>query len=66
MFYVLLVALGVCMLATLGIVFAGVIGATQQGDFNRKYGNKLMQARVGMQGLCIVLVLLLLAVGAPD
>jgi type III secretory pathway component EscT len=60
MFYVLLVALGVCMLATLGIVFAGVIGATQQGDFNRKYGNKLMQLRVLMQAIAIAIFALVI------
>ena len=26
------------------------------GDFNRKYGNKLMQLRVGLQFLAIVLI----------
>lgn len=66
MFYVLFAALVVCMIATLGIVFAGIIGSTQQGDFNRKYGNKLMQARVAMQFVCVGLMLLLLAIGLPE
>ena len=32
------------------------------GEFNRKYGNKLMRLRVVMQGLAILLFLLLILV----
>lgn len=42
------------MLATLGIFFAGVTSMTKGGDFNKKYGNKLMQARVVCQALAVV------------
>jgi len=37
------------MLATLAVLFTGIVGFLRGGDFNRKYGNKLMQARVGLQ-----------------
>jgi hypothetical protein len=35
-----------------------VIAMARGGEFNRKYGNKLMRARVALQGLAIVLFLL--------
>lgn len=42
------------MLITLGIFFAGVTVMTKGGDMNKKYGNKLMQARVVCQALAVV------------
>lgn len=39
----------VAMAATLAVLFTGIIGFLRGGEFNRKYGNKLMQARVGLQ-----------------
>jgi hypothetical protein len=39
----------VAMLATAAVLFTGIIGFVRGGEFNRKYGNKLMQARVGLQ-----------------
>ncbi|MFC4348896.1 twin transmembrane helix small protein [Kordiimonas lipolytica] len=42
------------MLITLFILFAGFGSMAKGGDFNKKYGNKLMQARVGAQALAIV------------
>ena len=41
------------------VLLAGVIGMARGGAFNAKYGNKLMRARVILQGLAIVLFLLL-------
>ena len=43
------------MLITLGVLFAGLISMAIGGDFNRKYGNKLMRYRVLAQGLAIAL-----------
>jgi hypothetical protein len=37
------------MLATAAVLFTGIFGFLRGGEFNRKYGNKLMQARVGLQ-----------------
>ncbi len=42
------------MLLTLGIFFAGVTSMTKGGDFNKKYGNKLMQARVVCQAMAVL------------
>lgn len=43
------ILLVVAMLATAAVLFTGVVGFLRGGEFNRKYGNKLMQARVGLQ-----------------
>lgn len=45
-------------LATLGVMFAGAIGMARGSEFNKKYGNKLMQLRVGLQALTLVLLVL--------
>ena len=44
--------------ATLGVMFTGAIGMAKGGEFNKKYGNKLMQARVGLQALTLILLVL--------
>ena len=38
------------------VLFTGIFGMMRGGGFNRKYGNKLMQLRVGLQFLAIVLI----------
>lgn len=38
------------------VLFTGIFGMMRGGDFNRKYGNKLMQLRVGLQFLAIILI----------
>ena len=42
------------MLATLGVLIVGVTGFLRGGAFNEKYGNKLMRARVMLQGLTLL------------
>jgi hypothetical protein len=49
------------MLTTLGILLFGVITMIRGGDFNRRNGNKLMRARVIMQGVTLLLVVLMFA-----
>jgi hypothetical protein len=56
-FLTVLVAL--CMLATLGTLFAGMIGLTRTPG-NPRRSNKLMQWRVILQGVTLVLFALLL------
>lgn len=49
------------MIAVLGTLVIGVLGMARGGEFNRKYGNKLMQLRVMLQAgalICFVLALL--------
>lgn len=43
----------VFMAATLATLLVGVAGMGKGGPFNEKYGNKLMQLRVLLQGLAI-------------
>jgi hypothetical protein len=60
----LLAALAVTLLAVLAILFTGVIGLARGGEFNRKYGNKLMRLRVLLQFLALgIIVLLFLSSG---
>jgi xanthine/uracil permease len=43
------------MIAAVGALLLGVVSMAKGGEFNRKYGNKLMRARVALQGLAILL-----------
>lgn len=45
-------------LVTLGVMFTGAITMAKGGEFNRKYGNKLMQARVAMQFITLLFLVL--------
>ena len=53
----------VALVGTLAVLIAGLVAMMRGGEFNRKYGNKLMRARVAMQALAIALLLLLFLVG---
>lgn len=46
-------------LAVVVVLITGIAGFARGGNFNRKYGNKLMQARVMLQFGAIMLLLLL-------
>lgn len=48
------------MLATVVVLILGITIMARGGEINRKYGNKMMVARVTLQGLAILLVMLLL------
>ncbi len=43
----------VAMLLTVAVLVTGIVSMGRGGEFNAKYGNKLMQARVWMQGLAL-------------
>lgn len=47
------IAMIIAMFLTLAILVVGMVAMTKGGDFNAKYGNKLMRARVIMQGIAI-------------
>ncbi len=57
----LLVLLFVFMGATATVLLVGVTGFALGGRFNERWGNKLMQARVGLQLVAVVLLGVLLA-----
>ena len=49
---------------TLVILIIGVSTMAKDGEFKRKYGNKLMQARVACQFITVLLLILLAVVSA--
>jgi len=52
------IAMGLAMLSVLTVLCLGLFAMVKGGDFNKKYGNRLMQARVGLQGLALGLLAL--------
>jgi hypothetical protein len=55
----LAVLVGILMLATLGVLIAGMIGMMREGGPRRS--NKLMQLRVLLQGAAILLFIILMS-----
>lgn len=56
---VLGILLLVVMAATAAVLLTGVAGFIGGGSFNRRYGNALMRARVGLQLVAVLLLGLL-------
>ena len=50
------IIMGLLLLAILAILGTGVFSMMKGGEFNKKYGNKLMIARVAAQFLAVVLM----------
>lgn len=50
----------VLLVAVLGVLIVGVLGMVKGGEFNRKYGNKLMRARVILQFMAVMLLLVIM------
>ncbi len=48
----------IVLFSVLLVLFIGIISMLRGGDFNKRWSNKLMRARVILQGLAIVLILL--------
>ena len=46
------------MILVLLSLFVGLIGMVKGGEFNQKYGNKLMRLRVTLQGIALGLFVL--------
>jgi hypothetical protein len=55
----LTVLIGILMLATLGVLIAGMVGLVRDGDPRRS--NRLMQWRVILQGAAIVLFAIMMS-----
>lgn len=49
----------ILMLATVAVLIAGVVLMGAGGSANKRYGNKLMRARVLLQGLALLMLALL-------
>ena len=50
------------MLATLGVLFFGIITMARGGDFNLKYGNKIMRARIVLQALALLIFAIIMVI----
>ncbi len=57
------ILMSIAMAAVLVVLILGIVSMAKGGEFNRKYGNKLMQARVMCQGLAIAFFLLAILAG---
>ncbi|MBI3418816.1 MAG: twin transmembrane helix small protein [Proteobacteria bacterium] len=57
------VMMGLAALTTLGVLILGVVSMAKGGEFNRKYGNKLMRWRVGLQALALTFFVLAMVSG---
>ena len=51
------------MLATFGVLMAGIAIMSVGGAANTRYGNKLMVARVSLQGMVLLMLALLFFLG---
>jgi hypothetical protein len=49
----------IALVATLAVLAVGIVVMLRGGEINRKYGNKLMRARVALQAIAVALVLAL-------
>ena len=48
------VLMGLGMAITLGVLFTGLIAMARGGEFNDKYANKLMRARIVAQAIALL------------
>jgi hypothetical protein len=55
---ILNVLLGLALVAVLVVLATGVVSFGVGGEFNRKYGNKLMRLRVVVQAFAVAILLL--------
>lgn len=58
----LVVLITITAMSVVAALLLGVAMMMRGGELNQKYGNKLMMARVGLQGLSLILLALLWAV----
>ena len=59
---VLIVLTVIALIGVLAALFTGVVLMGRGGEANARWGNKLMRARVGLQLVAVILLLLLFAV----
>jgi hypothetical protein len=52
------------MLATAGVLVSGIVSMAQGGDFDQRHSHQLMFARVGLQGVTLLLLLFALLIVA--
>lgn len=54
-FFILMI---IAMILVLASLIVGIVSMIKGGEFNKKYGNKLMRMRVTLQGLALGLFVL--------
>ncbi len=54
------------IVATAIVLIIGIAGFARGGEFNKKYGNKLMQLRVALQGLAVLLICAMILLSGGD
>jgi len=52
------IAMIIAMFSVAAVMGLGIFSMVKGGEFNKKYGNKLMQARVILQGLALAMLFL--------
>ena len=52
------ILMSVAMAAVVAVLLIGVFGMAKGGEFNKKYGNRLMQARVALQAVALAFFVL--------
>ena len=50
------------MLATLGVLFFGIITMARGGNFNLKYGNKIMRTRIVLQASALLIFAIIMVI----
>ena len=46
------------MIAVVGVLVFGLIAMAKGGEFNEKYGNRMMRWRVALQAFAVVLIVI--------
>jgi len=60
---VMFVLIVLAMLMTLGVLFTGLFAMARGGEFNAKWGNRLMRYRILCQGIALALFAIALLIG---
>ena len=50
------ILLMILMAATAAVLLTGIAGFLRGGEFNQKYGNRLMRIRVGLQFVAVLIL----------
>ncbi len=56
------ILVAIALVATVVVLFTGVVSMARGGSFNARWGNKLMRLRVIVQGAAVALLAVLAAV----
>lgn len=54
----IVICIVISVISVLGVLALGIFSMAKGGEFNKKYGNKLMRARVILQGVALGLLAL--------